>query len=290
MPYPSLSLSLSLSLNLLRNQNTDSYESSIKSIPFLTPERETELAKNLQEKNCLASAEELIFSHLRFVSHVARGYGGYGLEKSDLIQEGNIGLMKAVKRFNPDIGVRLVSFAVHWIKAEIHEFVLRNFRTVRIATTKAHKKLFYNLRKKKKGTNWLTNDEAKYIAEELNVAKKDVFEMESRLSGKDPSLNIADESDDQDSFTPALFIEDNQSNFSLQIEEENTTSHNNQNLKIALGQLKDRDRDIVQSRWLDEDKKTLSELANKYGISAERVRQVENNAIKNLGKIWNNIY
>jgi len=226
-------------------------------------------------------------SHLRFVVHVARGYAGYGLSQADLIQEGNIGLMKAVKRFNPAVGVRLVSFAVHWVKAEIHEFVLRNWRVVKVATTKAQRKLFFNLRKSKKRLGWFTSAEVQTVADTLGVSTKDVVEMESRMSYSDQAFDLyADDDSDKDSgsmsFSPAQYLEDNASDVALQVERENWDKSASRRLANAISELDDRSQDIVSSRWLAEDKATLQELANRYGVSAERVRQLEKNAMKKL--------
>ena len=223
-------------------------------------------------------------SHLRFVVHVARGYSGYGLPLADLIQEGNIGLMKAVKRFNPEVGVRLVSFAVHWIKAEIHEYVLRNWRIVKIATTKAQRKLFFNLRKSKKRLGWFNNGEVETVAKELGVSTTEVREMESRLAAQDATFEMPSEDDDSvSSYTaPVLYLEDKQSDIADNIEADNWETHTNNRLGHALATLDERSQHIVRSRWLDDQKATLQELADTYNVSAERIRQLEKNAMKKL--------
>jgi RNA polymerase sigma-32 factor len=274
----------SLALTVPRSGSIESYMQSAYGIPMLTAERENDLATRLYYDNDLQAAQELIMSHLRFVIHVAKGYAGYGLPQADLIQEGNVGLMKAVKRFNPEVGVRLVSFAVHWIKAEIHEFVLRNWRIVKVATTKAQRKLFFNLRKNKKRLGWFSNDEVSNVAEALGVTTKDVLEMESRMSNQDQAFELS--SDDVDNsastYSPALYLEDYQSDIAIQVEDENHTSHANKRLSNALVTLDERSQDIIRKRWLAEDKTTLQDLANKYQISAERVRQLEKNALNKL--------
>jgi RNA polymerase sigma-32 factor len=276
----------SMALTVPRSGSIETYMQSAYSIPMLTAQRENELATRLYSENDLQAAQELIMSHLRFVIHVAKGYAGYGLPQADLIQEGNVGLMKAVKRFNPEVGVRLVSFAVHWIKAEIHEFVLRNWRIVKVATTKAQRKLFFNLRKNKKRLGWFSNDEVNNVAETLGVTTKDVLEMESRMSNQDQAFELS--SDDVDnsaggsSYSPALYLEDHQSDLAVQVEDENHSAHANQRLSNALVILDERSQDIIRTRWLTEDKTTLQDLANKYHISAERVRQLEKNALNKL--------
>ncbi len=274
----------SMALTVPRSGSIESYMQSAYGIPMLTAERENDLATRLYYENDLQAAQELIMSHLRFVIHVAKGYAGYGLPQADLIQEGNVGLMKAVKRFNPEVGVRLVSFAVHWIKAEIHEFVLRNWRIVKVATTKAQRKLFFNLRKNKKRLGWFSNDEISNVAEALGVSTKDVLEMESRMSNQDQAFELS--SDDVDNsastYSPALYLEDHQSDLAIQVEDENHTAHANNRLSTALVTLDERSQDIIRRRWLSEDKTTLQDLANKYQISAERVRQLEKNALNKL--------
>lgn len=223
----------------------------------------------------------MILSHLRFVIHIARGYSGYGLPQADLIQEGNVGLMKAVKRFNPEVGVRLVSFAVHWIKAEIHEYVLRNWRIVKVATTKAQRKLFFNLRKTKQRLGWFNANEVDMVANELGVSAEDVQEMESRMSGIDMAFDLPTD-DSEETYSPALYLEDKSSNFAAELEEENFENQATDQLSEALEQLDERSRHIIQTRWLDDNKATLQELADHYGVSAERIRQLESNALKKL--------
>ena len=268
-----------------QSSSIESYVSYVTSINMLSAEEERELAFRLYEDEDLASARKLIMSHLRFVVHIARSYSGYGLPQADLIQEGNIGLMKAVKRFNPEVGVRLVSFAVHWIKAEIHEFVLKNWRIVKVATTKAQRKLFFNLRKSKSRLGWFTNEEVQNVADTLGVSKKEVLEMESRMSNYDMAFDLG--SDDEDSegaaYSPSLYLESNNSDVAENVANEQWEQRSNQRLLAAIKTLDDRSQDILNSRWLDEDNKTtLQELADKYSVSAERVRQLEKNAMKKI--------
>ncbi len=276
----------SMALTVPHSGSIEAYMQSAYSIPMLTAEQEHELAHSLYHEDDLNAAQGLIMSHLRFVIHIAKGYSGYGLPQADLIQEGNVGLMKAVKRFNPDVGVRLVSFAVHWIKAEIHEFVLKNWRIVKVATTKAQRKLFFNLRKNKKRLGWFSKEEVSTVAETLGVTNKDVLEMESRMSNADQAFDITDGDDDSGSysstFSPAQYLEDKQSDLSIDVENSNWDSHVNKQLSQALTALDERSQDIIKSRWLTEDKVTLQDLANKYQISAERVRQLEKNALNKL--------
>ena len=278
----------SMALTVPQSGSIEAYMQSAYSIPMLTAEREHELATRLFETNDLNAAQELIMSHLRFVIHIAKGYAGYGLPQADLVQEGNVGLMKAVKRFNPEVGVRLVSFAVHWIKAEIHEFVLRNWRIVKVATTKAQRKLFFNLRKNKKRLGWFSNEEVTTVADTLGVSEKDVLEMESRMSNQDQAFELSSDDDDGGAslgnFSPAQYLEDKQSDLATSVEDANWEDHANQRLSTALVALDERSQDIIRTRWLNEDKSTLQELADKYQISAERVRQLEKNA---LGKLKN---
>ena len=263
--------------------NLASYINSIHSIGILSSEEEKKLAEDLYYRNDLDAARKLVLAHLRFVVHIAKTYSGYGLSEADLIQEGNIGLMKAVRRFNPEIGVRLISFAVHWIKAEIHEYVLRNWKIVKIATTKAQRKLFFNLRSKKKGLGWLNENEIKSISKDLGVKPHEVREMEKRLSGLDMSFDPLEGSDDVESnYAPANYVKDSSTNPSQIIEKEDLTSLNTSQLYEALKLLDDRSRDIIYDRWLSDEKHTLHELAEKYGISAERVRQIEQNAMKKV--------
>ncbi|MGL6262059.1 RNA polymerase sigma factor RpoH [Vibrio sp. WXL103] len=262
----------------------DSYIQSVNSYPMLTADEERELAERLHYKGEIDAAKGLILSHLRFVVHVARGYSGYGLPMADLVQEGNIGLMKAVKRFNPEVGVRLVSFAVHWIKAEIHEYVLRNWRIVKIATTKAQRKLFFNLRKSKKRLGWFNNGEVETVAKELGVEPSEVREMESRLAAQDAAFELTVDDDDSSSVStaPVLYLEDKSSDLADNVEAENWESHTNNRLSMALASLDERSQHIVRSRWLDDQKATLQDLADAYGVSAERIRQLEKNAMKKL--------
>ncbi len=262
-----------------------SYLRRINNIPVLSREEEQKLAYELHHENSIEAAKTLVMHHLRFVVYVAKNYRGYGLPLSDLIQEGNVGLMKAVKNFDPAKNVRLASFAVHWIKSEINEFVIKNWKMVKIATTKEQRKLFFNLRSKKKDFNWLTQDEAKNIAKDLNVSVKQVFEMESRLAGQDIGFDGPDTNDD-DAVTqsPSQWLTHEESNDPAILAEEEETAQNTQNaIHIALATLDDRSRDIVQRRWLtDGNKATLHELASEYGVSAERIRQIENQAMKKL--------
>lgn len=263
--------------------NLESYIRAANAWPMLSADEERALAEKLHYQGDLEAAKTLILSHLRFVVHVARNYAGYGLPQADLIQEGNIGLMKAVRRFNPEVGVRLVSFAVHWIKAEIHEYVLRNWRIVKVATTKAQRKLFFNLRKP--SSVWLVNqDEVEMVARELGVSSKDVREMESRMAAQDMTFDMSsdDESDSQP-MAPVLYLQDKSSNFADGIEEDNWEDQAANKLTHAMEGLDERSQDIIRARWLDEDNKsTLQELADRYGVSAERVRQLEKNAMKKL--------
>ena len=269
---------------LVPGRNLDAYVQAVSSIAVLSADQERELAERLYYQNDLEAARQLVMSHLRFVVHIARSYTGYGLSQSDLIQEGNVGLMKAVKRFNPEYGVRLVSFAVHWIKAEIHEFILRNWRIVKIATTKAQRKLFFNLRSSKKRLGWFSSDEAEAVAKDLGVDPHVVREMESRMAGQDTAFDGYTDDDSDTSYqAPVHYLEDQRYDPATQLEESDWENNATQQLQEALNSLDDRSRDILQSRWLDEDNKaTLHELAAKYGVSAERIRQLENNALKKL--------
>jgi len=278
-------MSINPSMALVPQGGLEGYIQSVNSTPMLTVEEERELAARLQQDGDIESARRLVMSHLRFVVHVARSYSGYGLPQADLIQEGTIGLMKAVKRFDPTVGVRLVSFAVHWIKAEIHEYVLKNWRIVKIATTKAQRKLFFNLRKNKKRLGWFNQEEINTVASELGVSAKEVVEMEARMSATDQGFDLAGSDDDERSssnFAPVLYLEDKSSDVADQVESENWDNHANARLAAALRTLDERSQDIVGSRWLSENKATLQELADKYGVSAERVRQLEKNAMKKL--------
>ena len=261
----------------------DGYLQAINQAPMLSAEEEQELAQRLRLRNDLEAAQRLIVAHLRFVAHIARGYVGYGLPLADLIQEGNVGLMKAVKRFNPEMGVRLVSFAVHWIKAEIHEFILRNWRIVKVATTKAQRKLFFNLRSQKKRLAWLNNDEVHRVAESLGVEPREVREMESRLTGHDMAFDPAAEADDDSAFqSPANYLEDHRYDPARQLEDADWSDNSTNNLHEALEVLDDRSRDILYQRWLAEEKATLHDLAQKYNVSAERIRQLEKSAMNKL--------
>ncbi|WP_150538948.1 RNA polymerase sigma factor RpoH [Actinobacillus vicugnae] len=262
--------------------NLDSYIRMANQYPILTAEQEKELAERYYYDEDLEAAKQLILSHMRFVIHIARGYLGYGLPLADLIQEGNIGLMKAVKRFDPNVGVRLVSFAVHWVKAEIHEYVLKNWRIVKVATTKAQRKLFFNLRKNKNRLAWFNEEEIKKVAEDLGVSVAEVREMESRMTGQDLGFDLPAGEDDDDAYAPSMYIEDNGSNFADELEDAEHTGEATAQLAYALATLDERSQDIIKTRWLDEDKATLQDLADKYGISAERVRQLENAALKKI--------
>ncbi|WP_448096084.1 RNA polymerase sigma factor RpoH [Luteibacter yeojuensis] len=261
----------------------DSYISAVHRIPVLSLDEEQSLARRFHDDADLDAAKQLVMSHLRFVVHVARGYNGYGLQLSDLIQEGNIGLMKAVKRFDPDQGVRLVSFAVHWIRAEMHEFILRNWRIVKVATTKAQRKLFFNLRKSKKRLGWMNAEEVRVVAHDLGVPEATVREMESRLSGRDVGFEAPADADDDDKPAPAAFLVDEGADPYDNLAEEDASNNQMGALSSALGNLDDRSRDIIQRRWLAEDNKaTLQDLADEYGVSAERIRQIEANAMKKM--------
>ena len=267
---------------LVPQGSIEGYIRAANEYPMLTEEEEKELAERLYYHEDLDAAKKLILSHLRFVIHVARGYSGYGLPQADLIQEGNIGLMKAVKRFNPEVGVRLVSFAVHWIKAEIHEYVLRNWRIVKVATTKAQRKLFFNLRKTKQRLGWFNENEVDLVANELGVSKEDVIEMESRMSGADVGFDLPTDDAETETYSPALYLEDKSSNFAAELENENFESQATEQLGAALQSLDARSQDIIKARWLDDNKATLHDLAAKYNVSAERIRQLETNALKKL--------
>jgi len=260
----------------------DAYLDRLGRIPVLSREEERELAERFRFRNDLSAARQLVVSHLRFVVHIARGYSGYGLPVGDLIQEGNVGLMKAVKRFDPALNVRLVSFAVHWIRAEIHEYVLRNWRLVKIATTKAQRKLFFNLRRLKKNLAWLSAEETAAVARDLGVSPSEVTEMEKRLAARDMSFDPVPEAEDEETYSPAAYLPAPDSDPAEQVENAEWEDDSADRLRGALGQLDDRSRDILQRRWMTDDKATLHELADKYGVSAERIRQIESNA---LGKL-----
>lgn len=265
----------------------DAYLQSISAIPVLSAEQEKALAIQLREQDDLGAARQLIISHFRFVAHIARGYSGYGLPVADLIQEGNIGLMKAVKRFDPSVGVRLVSFAVYWIRAEIHEFILRNWRIVKVATTKAQRKLFFNLRSSKKRLGWFNQEEVETVAKDLGVSAKEVREMESRMSGQDIGFDLRDDSDDNAPSAPVAYLEDKSQGPAEIIEDAEWQEHNKTRLQNALLTLDERSQNIVAKRWLADKKTTLQTLADEYGISAERIRQLENNAMKKLRNALN---
>ncbi len=263
--------------------NLGAYMQGVSTIAILSVEEEKALAERLYFEDDVDSARQLVMAHLRFVVHIARSYNGYGLPLADIIQEGNVGLMKAVKRFNPEKGVRLISFAVHWIKAEIHEYVLRNWRIVKVATTKAQRKLFFNLRGAKKRLAWLTNDEAKAIAEDLGVEVKHVREMEKRLSARDAGFDASSDDDDESAYqAPALYLEDREADPALLVEDADWESDSQARLATALGELDERSQDIIRQRWLSDAKSTLHELADVYGVSAERIRQLEQNAMKKV--------
>ena len=274
----------SLTLDLaVPTGSLEAYISAAAQVPMLSVEEERDLAHRLQNEGDLNAARRLVMSHLRFVIHVAKGYSGYGLPQADLIQEGNIGLMKAVKRFDPKHNVRLVSFAVHWIRAEMHEYILKNWRVVKLATTKAQRKLFFNLRKNKKRLGWFTQAEVEHVAEMLDVPEATVRQMEERMSGQDTAFDGYDADDDSDfKPAPAGYLQDMSMEPAAQLEAENWESHNNNLLANAMGDLDDRSQDILKSRWLSEKKATLHDLADKYGVSAERIRQLEANAMKKM--------
>ena len=260
----------------------DAYIQAVGSVPVLSKEDEQSLANRFRDDDDLEAARELVLAHLRFVVHIAKGYTGYGLPLADLIQEGNVGLMKAVKRFDPGYDVRLVSFAVHWIRAEIHEFVLRNWRIVKVATTKAQRKLFFNLRKAKKSLAWLSADETRAVARDLGVSEKEVTEMERRLSARDALFDPQPDAEDERAFGPASYLPAPASDPAELVETADFNDDAKRKMGHALAALDDRSRDIIQSRWLTDQKKTLHELADVYGVSAERIRQIENNAIRKM--------
>ena len=266
----------------------DAYIGAVHRIPVLSVEDEQALARRFHDEDDLEAARELVMSHLRFVVYVARGYNGYGLPLGDLIQEGNIGLMKAVKRFDPDVGVRLVSFAVHWIRAEMHEFILRNWRIVKVATTKAQRKLFFNLRKSKKRLGWLNAEEVRAVAADLNVSEREVLEMESRLSGRDIGFDLSsDDDDDHAPPAPAAYLMAQDEGPAQAYERNDTEDNQLELLREGLARLDARSRDIIRRRWLDDGNKvTLQELADEYGVSAERIRQVESNALKKMKALF----
>jgi RNA polymerase sigma-32 factor len=261
----------------------DAYLERVSHIPVLAREQEIELAQRFHTGQDLSAARQLVLSHLRFVVHIARGYSGYGLPLGDLVQEGNVGLMKAVKRFNPEVGVRLVSFAVHWIRAEIHEYVLRNWRLVKVATTKSQRKLFFNLRRYKKNLGWLSDSETQAVARDLGVSAKEVTEMEKRLTSRDLAFDPAPDADEDDNtYSPAAYLASPEADPAQQLEREQFDDDSSDRLAAALTQLDARSQHILRTRWMTDDKATLQELAAQYGVSAERVRQIETNAIKKL--------
>jgi RNA polymerase sigma-32 factor len=261
----------------------DSYIDRVSQIPVLTKDNEVALATKFRAEGDLDAARQLVLSHLRFVVHIARGYLGYGLPMGDLVQEGNVGLMKAVKRFDPAVGVRLVSFAVHWIRAEIHEYVLRNWRLVKVATTKSQRKLFFNLRKMKKNLTWLSEAETQAVARDLGVEVKDVREMEQRLSARDMSFDPAPDTDEEETtYSPAMYLPASHADPAVEVENEEWEEDSQDRLSMAMEKLDERSRSILKRRWMTDNKATLHELADEYGISAERVRQVEANAINKL--------
>jgi RNA polymerase sigma-32 factor len=266
----------------------DAYIGAVHQIPVLSADDEQELAKRFRDGEDLDAAKQLVLSHLRFVVHVARGYNGYGLQMGDLIQEGNIGLMKAVKRFDPTVGVRLVSFAVHWIRAEMHEYILKNWRIVKVATTKAQRKLFFNLRKSKTRLGWMNAEEVRAVAQDLNVSEREVLEMESRLSGRDIGFDApADEDDDRGPPAPVAYLMANEEDPSQAYERADSEDNQLELLRDGMARLDARSRDIIKRRWLDPDSKvTLQELADEYGVSAERIRQVEANALKKMRALF----
>ncbi|MDH3992174.1 MAG: RNA polymerase sigma factor RpoH [Gammaproteobacteria bacterium] len=278
-----MSKSLQAVDQMVPGANLAAYVQAVSSIPILSVERERELGEDLYYNDNLQAARELVMSHLRFVVHIARSYSGYGLAEADLIQEGNVGLMKAVKRYNPEKGVRLVSFAVHWIKAEMHEYILRNWRIVKVATTKAQRKLFFNLRSAKKNLAWLSAEEAQAVAQDLGVDVKEVQRMEGRLSSRDLAYDMSADSDDDDAWqAPQAYLEDHSADPALMVESSDWQQDSETRLHEALSALDERSRDILAQRWLAEEKATLHELAAQYEVSAERIRQLEQNAMKKL--------
>lgn len=277
-----MSHSLALPITLTA-KNFDAYLNVVGQTNKLNAEEEYKLAILYRDHGDLEAAKQLVMTNLRFVAHIARGYSGYGLPMNDIVQEGNIGLMKAVKRFNPDVGVRLVSFAVHWIRAEIHEYVIKNWRIVKVATTKAQRKIFFNLRKSKKRLGWLSKDEAEGIATNLNVDIKTVYEMETRLDGKDMTFDLPKSSNDEESYNaPISYLQQHNADPAILLENADWQGHKETLLTNALQDLDERSQDIVASRWLTEKKMTLHELAKRHDVSAERIRQLEKNAMKKL--------
>ena len=272
----------SMALSVPHNGSIEGYIQAVSSIDMLSAEEERELAVRLREDEDLQAARKLVMSHLRFVVRIAKSYSGYGLPQADLIQEGNIGLMKAVKRFDPTVGVRLVSFAVHWIKAEIHEFVLKNWRIVKVATTKAQRKLFFNLRKAKKRLGWFTHEEVQTVANELGVSTKEVLQMEARMSSQDQAFDLSADEDETGNFAPVQFLEDKSSDVETDVINSDWDANASKRLYSAIKTLDERSQDIIETRWLADSKITLQDLADKYEVSAERVRQIEKNAMKKL--------
>ena len=272
----------SMALSVPHNGSIEGYIQAVSSIDMLSAEEERELAVRLREDEDLQAARKLVMSHLRFVVHIAKSYSGYGLPQADLIQEGNIGLMKAVKRFDPTVGVRLVSFAVHWIKAEIHEFVLKNWRIVKVATTKAQRKLFFSLRKAKKRLGWFTHEEVQTVANELGVSTKEVLQMEARMSSQDQAFDLSADEDETGNFAPVQFLEDKSSDVETDVINSDWDANASKRLYSAIKTLDERSQDIIETRWLADSKITLQDLADKYEVSAERVRQIEKNAMKKL--------
>ncbi|WP_100644349.1 RNA polymerase sigma factor RpoH [Alteromonas facilis] len=272
----------SMALSVPLSGSIESYIQAVSGIDMLTAEEERELAIRLRDEEDLGAARKLVMSHLRFVVHIAKSYSGYGLPQADLIQEGNIGLMKAVKRFDPSVGVRLVSFAVHWIKAEIHEFVLKNWRIVKVATTKAQRKLFFNLRKAKKRLGWFTHEEVQKVADELGVSTKEVLQMEARMSSQDTAFDLSADDDESGNFAPVQYLEDKSADVEQDVIDSNWDQRASKRLYAAIKTLDARSQEIIETRWLSDDKTTLQDLADKYQVSAERVRQIEKNAMKKL--------
>ena len=278
-----MSKSMQMALTIPQSGSIESYIQSVSNIPMLSADEEKSLAERLFNEGDLSAARELVMSHLRFVVHIAKSYSGYGLAQADLVQEGNIGLMKAVKRFDPNVGVRLVSFAVHWIKAEIHEFILRNWRIVKIATTKAQRKMFFNLRKSKKRLGWFTHKEVQKVAEELGVSEKEVLQMEARMGSQDTAFDLSsDDGDDNSNFSPAQYLEDKSENVEAAVINADYDSNASARLYSAIKTLDERSQYIIETRWLNDNKMTLQDLAAKYEVSAERVRQIEKNAMKKI--------
>lgn len=279
-----MSNALALTMPLdLSTGSFDAYLNAVGKMSTLSSEEERELALRYHEQNDLAAASQLVMANLRFVVHVARGYSGYGLPLPDIVQEGNVGLMKAVKRFDPNVGVRLVSFAIHWIKAEIHEYVIKNWRVVKVATTKAQRKLFFNLRKSKQHLNWLSKSEAEALATDLDVDLKTVYEMEKRLGSQDLAFDMpADDSTDDSYTAPVNYLQQQSADPAQLLEKSDWIGHETSKLKHVLQELDERSRDILESRWLNENKATLHELAHRYNVSAERIRQLEKNAMKKI--------